>query len=284
MRKVKFIFISVASILSFVLMIFLFQVKDTKADDSDYEVDISTTPAQFLFDVKNMKPGDWSTSSLKINNEGNLDFNYSISSHHESGDSYLYNQFLVWVSDREGLLYEGKLSDFSNFPLGTIAAKGSNTLIFKVELPYETGNEAQGKSTSVTFELNAIGHKEEIPIGDQCFEPPFSNRNFTQHQNSTVPIKFHIEGSEKSDIQKNVRLEVTGPSTSGDKVKYVFTTEKENLDLQKVNPPHYHAQFSPFNYPVMTDKWYTATVYVDNKVYCNRTFEVLSQGNRSNAP
>jgi len=283
MRRVKYIIISVAILLSLV-MIFLIQVKDTKADESEYEVDISTTPAEFLFNVKNMKPGDWSTSTLEVNNEGNLDFNYSISSHQESGDSYLYNQFLVWVSDSDGLLYEGKLSDFSAFPLGTIAAKGSNTLTFKVELPYETGNEAQGKSISVTFELNAVGHEEEIPIGDQCFEPPVSNRNFTQHQKSTVPIKFHIEGSDENEIQKNVRLEVTGPSTSGDKVKYVFTTEKGNLDLQKVNPPHFHAQFSPFDYPVMTDQWYTATVYVDNKVYCNRTFEVLSQGNRSNAP
>jgi hypothetical protein len=282
MKRLKYIFISAAILLS-MTMIFLIQVKDTKANESDYEVDISTTPAEFLFDVKNMKPGDWTTSTLEVNNDGNLDFNYSISSHQESGDRYLYNQFLVWVSDSEGLLYEGKLTDFSAFPLGTIAAKGSNTLTFKVELPYETGNEAQGKSTSVTFELNAVGHKEEIPIGDQCFEPPFSNRNFTQHQKSTVPIKFHIEGSEKNMIQKNVRLEVTGPSTSGDKVKYVFTTEKENLDLQKVNPPHYHAQFSPFDYPVMTDQWYTATVYVDNKVYCDRTFQVLMQGNRSNA-
>lgn len=196
MRRVKFIFISVATLLSLVI-IFLIQVKDTKADESDYEVDISTTPAQFLFEVKNMKPGDWSTSTLEINNDGNLDFNYSISSHQDSGDSYLYNQFLVWVLDSEELLYEGKLSDFTEFPLGTIAAKGSNTLTFMVELPYETGNEAQGKSTSVTFALNAVGHKEEIPIGDQCFEPPFSNRNFTQHQKSTVPIKFHIEGSEK---------------------------------------------------------------------------------------
>ncbi|MCM3692730.1 CalY family protein [Neobacillus niacini] len=73
MKRVKFIFISVAILLSMV-MIFLIQVKDTKADESDYGVDISTTPAEFLFDVKNMKPGDWSTSTLEVNNEGNLDF------------------------------------------------------------------------------------------------------------------------------------------------------------------------------------------------------------------
>jgi hypothetical protein len=265
------------------MMIFIFQGRDTKADESEYEVDISTTPVDFLFDVKNMKPGDWSISTLKINNEGNLDFNYSISSHKESGDNYLYNQFFVWVSDNDGLLYEGRLSDFSEFPLGTIASKGSSTLTFKVELPYETGDEAQGKTTSVTFALNAVGHKQEVPIGDQCFEPPFSNRNFTLHQKSTVPIKFHIgdNKSENANLQ-GVRFEVTGPSTNGGNVKYVFTTEKENLDLQKVNPPHYHAQFSPFDYPVMTDQWYTATVYVDNKVYCKRSFQVLEQGNRSN--
>jgi hypothetical protein len=195
MRKVKFIFIGGAMILSLILMIFLVQVKDTKADESEYEVDISTTPGEFLFNVKNMKPGDWSTSTLEVKKWRQPWF--PISSHQESGDYYLYNQFLVRVSDSEGLLYEGRLSDFSAFPLGTIAAKGSNTLTFIVELPYKTGNKVQGKTTSVTFALNAVGHKEEVPTGDQCFEPPFSNRNFTQHQKSTVPIKFHIEGSEK---------------------------------------------------------------------------------------
>jgi hypothetical protein len=286
MNRYKIIFTSVSIILSMILLLFLFQVNETKADE-DYRVDIATTPAEVLFNVGNMKPGDWTTSILKISNNGNLDFNYSVNSRQESGDLYLYKQFLLKVLGSEGTLYEGSLKDFHDFPLGTIAARGSNSLTFTVELPYETGNEAQGQSTSVAFDFTAIGHEEQIPIDGQCFEPPFSNRNFTLHQKSTVPIKFHLRdshGNLEDEILQNVRLEVTGSSTSAGNVKYVFTPKNGTLDFQKVNQPHYHAQFSTFDYPVSIDQWYTATVYVDNKVYCNQTFQVLKQGNRSNAP
>jgi hypothetical protein len=78
---------------------------------------------------------------------------------------------------------------------------------------------------------------------------------------------------------QNVRLEVTGASPSGGSLTYVFTPKNETLDFQKVKPPHYHARFSTFDYPVVTNQWYTATVYVDNKEYCTRTFQVLKKGN-----
>ncbi|MGG3470167.1 hypothetical protein ABES02_22110 [Neobacillus pocheonensis] len=286
MKSYKLIFTGAIVILSIILFISLFMVKNIKADE-DYRVEINTSPTEVLFNVGNMKPGDKETSILKVNNDGNLDFNYTVSSRKEFGDDYLYNQLLLKVSNSEGLLYEGSFKDFFNFPLGTIAAFGSNSLVFTVELPFETGNEAQGKSTKVAFDFIAIGHEEQIPIDGQCFEPPFGNRNFTLQQKSTVPIKFHLRdshGNLEDEILQNVRLEVTGPKDSGGNVKYIFTPKNGNLDFQKVSPPHYHAQLSPFDYPLVTDQWYKATVYVDNKEYCNKTFQVLKQGNRSNAP
>lgn len=286
MKKYTFILIFTL-IITFVLLLFSFiRVNHTKADESEYMVDISTNPAEILFNIGNIKPGDWTTSVLQVNNDGNLDFNYTVNSHMESGDIYLYNQFFLRVSDNEGKLYEGKLKDFVNFPLGTIPAKVSNPLTFTVELPYETGNEAQGKATSFVFDFNAVGHEEQIPIDGQCFEPPFSNRNFSLQPKSTVPIKFHLRDSDgdlEEEILQNVRLEVTGPSLSGGNIKYEFTQKNGGLNFQKVDPPHYHAQFSPFNHPVVVDQWYKATVYVNNKEYCNRMFQVLEQGNRSNA-
>ena len=103
---------------------------------------------------------------------------------------------------------------------------------------------------------------------------------------STVPIKFHLrdtDGDLEKEILQNVRLEVTGPSPKESNIKYVFTQKNGELDFQKVDPPHYHAQFSPFDYPVVVNQWYTATVYVNDKEYCNRIFQVLEKGNRSNA-
>ncbi|MEH7276380.1 hypothetical protein, partial [Neobacillus vireti] len=226
MKKNKYILISAMIISSILLLLSLSQVSNTKADESEYMVDISTNPSEILFNVGNMKPGDWATSVLEVNNEGNLDFNFSVNSHQESGDLYLYNQFFLRVSDNEGTLYEGKLKDFVNFPLGTLAAGVSNPLKLMVELPYETGNEAQGKSTSFVFDFNAVGHEEQIPIDGQCFEPPFSNRNFSLQPKSTVPIKFHLRDSDgdlEKEFSQKVRLEVTGPSPNGGKIQYVFT-------------------------------------------------------------
>ena len=234
-----------------------------------------------------MAPGDKKTSILKVSNNGNLDFNYSVSSRQETGEIILYNKLLLKVTDSDGSLYEGNLKDFLNFPLGTIAKGGNESLTFTAELPLQTGNDLQGKATTVSFDFTAVGHEEQIPIGDQCYEPPFSNRNFTLQQKSTVPIKFHLRdeyGNLENELLQNVRLEVTGPGKKGGTVKYVFIPKNGTLDFQKIKPPHYHARFSTFDYSVINDQWYTATVYVDNKEYCKKTFQVLGNGNRSNAP
>lgn len=287
MRKHKIIVTSLFVICSMILLVSFIHVRDTKADETVYKVDISTTPAEGFLIAKNMAPGDKKISILKVNNNGNLDFNYSVSSHQQSGDIDLYNKILLKVSDSEGRLYEGTLSGFLDFPLGTIEIGGNDSLTFTAEFPINTGNDLQGKSTTVAFDFTAIGHEEQIPIGDQCFEPPFINRNFTLKNKSTLPIKFHLRdeyGNLENELLQNVRLEVTGPSANGGNAKYVFIPKDGTLDFQRINPPHYHARFSTFDYPVVNDQWYTATVYVDNKEYCKKPFQVLENGNRSNAP
>jgi hypothetical protein len=284
MAKFKSIIIFFISTMILLLSLLLHSIS-TKADETVYNVDISTTPANGFLIAENMAPGDKKTSILKVRNNGNLDFNYSVSSRQESGDLDLFNRILLKVSDGDGPLYEGTLKGFLDFPLGTIAVGVKESISFTAELPIDTGNEFQGKTTTVAFDFSAIGHEVQIPIGDQCYEPPFVNRNFTLHQKSTVPLKFHLRdeyGDLEFDLLQNVRLEVTGPSSSGGNLIYIFTPINGTLDFQKVNPPHYHARFSTFDYPVMTDKWYTATVYVDNKEYCTKTFQILKQGNRSN--
>ncbi|MEH7332275.1 hypothetical protein V7161_06530 [Neobacillus drentensis] len=287
MKRFKLGFIGFILLLTIILLISILQVRGTKADDTVYKVEISTTPAEGFLIAQNMSPGDKKTSILRVSNNGNLDFNYSVSSRQETGNVDLYNKILLKVSDSEGRLYEGPLNNFKDFPLGTIEIDGNESLTFTAELPVDSGNEIQGQSTKVAFDFTAIGHEEQIPIGDQCYEPPFSNQNFTLQQKSTVPIKFHLRdefGNLEEELLQNVRIEVTGPSSKGGVLKYVFVPKDGSLDFQKVNPPHYHARFSTFDYPVVNDQWYTATVYVDNKEYCKKTFQVLQNGNRSNAP
>jgi hypothetical protein len=286
--KTKFIFkfISLLTIPLVLLLVILLEFRGTQVGATEYyNIDIATTPANGFLIAENMAPGDKKTSILNVTNNGNLDFNYSVSSRQIDGDVDLFNQILLKVNSSNGHLYEGTLSSFLNFPLGTIAIGKSSSLTFIAELPLKTGNEAQGKSFKVAFDFLAIGHEEQIPIGSQCFEPPFSNSNFTLHNKSTVPIKFHLRDTFRNledDLLLNVRLEVTGPSIGGGTVKYVFKPTEDTLKFQKLKEPHYHANFSTFDYPVIDDQWYTAKVYVDNKEYCQKTFQVLKKGNRSN--
>lgn len=264
-------------------------INATGAYEATYNIDIALSPANGFLTGRNMKPGDQVTSLLEVENKGNVDFNYTVRSRKEAGDEPLYNQMTLKISDGTGLLYEGPMNGLQNFPLGTIASFQKTSLTFTAALPYETDNEFQGKETTVAFDFTAIGHDDQLPGDGECFEPPFSNRNFTLHQKSTVPIKFHLNNPETGEMESSplddVRLEVKGPDVRGGHVTYLFAVDDGTLKFdQKVDEPHYLARFSTFDYPVKTDSTYTATVYVGDTAVCKKDFMVLEQGNRSNAP
>ncbi|WP_053366866.1 hypothetical protein [Bacillus sp. FJAT-27245] len=284
-KRILYTWITIASLM--LLLVSLAKVHGTQADQTTYYVDISTSPANGFLIAKNMAPGDKKTSILNVSNNGNLDFNYSVSSRQESGDQALFNKIQLTVSDGQGRLFQGPLSGLSQFALGTIAISEGRTLTFTAELPIETGNEAQGKSTSVAFDFTAIAHEDQIPM-DGCFEPPFSNRQYTMHQKSTTPIKFHLRdplGNLDTEMRQNVKLVISGPSIKSPTGTYIFKVSDGTLEFQnKVEEPHYHARFSTWDYMVMNDGSYSAKVYLGEKVVCQRDFQVLENGNRSNAP
>ncbi|PLT35579.1 hypothetical protein [Bacillus sp. V5-8f] len=282
MKKKYLLYIGQSIFTIIILLVIFMPPRGTQADQTTYNVDISTNPANGFLIAENFAPGDMKTSILKVNNNGNLDFNYTVSSSQESGDQALYDRIILTVNDNQGHIYQGPLNGLKDFPLGTIINGGNRDLTFTAELPLETGNDAQGKSTSVAFNFSAVGHEEQIPT-DGCFEPPFSNRNFTLHQKSTVPIKFHLRdgmGNLESIERDNVRLEVSGPDAI-----YNFRVTDGTLDHHdQVDEPHYHARFSTWDYHVTNDMTYTAKVYVGSQVVCQKPFTVLKKGNRSNAP
>lgn len=247
----------------------------TKATSSTYYIDIATTPASGFLTMANMAPGDSVSSILNVENKGNVDFTYSVSSRLENGDTNLYKTINLQVTDRTGKLYEGPMADFQRYPLGTLASFQERSLTFMAQLPANIDNSLQGKSVNVAFDFTAVG---QTVLGDDCFLQPFSNQNFTLHQGSDVPIKFHLHDDQP---HSNVRLEITGPSSSNGQIAYVFSLDNGKLDL---TGNHYLAQFSTRDYAVVTNGTYKATIYVDNVAICEKEFMVLEQGNRSNSP
>lgn len=265
----------------FAMLLVYWPVQTTRATEETYHVDIATSPASGFLTAVNMAPGDQVTSILQVQNTGNLNFNYSVSSRLESGSVILFNKMQIVLSDALGILYEGALKDLQQFALGTIHVADRTSLTFRAALPLDSTNDYQAQNLSVAFDLYAVVHDEDVEAGDGCFEPPFSNNQFALHQKSTVPIKFHLHdalGSLDSTLHNDTRLVITGASTS-----YRFTVGDGTLNFDD-QTGHYLARFSTFYDPVMTNGWYRATVYQNQTELCHKSFQVLEQGNRSNTP
>ncbi|MGE6754812.1 hypothetical protein ACQKFO_15390 [Rossellomorea sp. NPDC071047] len=118
------------------------------------EVDIILIPNEnFLFNISNMKPGDWAERELKIKNGGEKNFNYSIRVDNKQSDRKLFNELelKVFEGDKSNLIYDNQLKNFNGFKPKQLKKGATDSLFFRVEMPYELGNEFQ--QTSAYFEI-----------------------------------------------------------------------------------------------------------------------------------
>ncbi|MDT9026775.1 LPXTG cell wall anchor domain-containing protein [Rossellomorea yichunensis] len=118
------------------------------------EVDIILIPNEkFLFNISNMKPGDWAERELRVKNGGEKDFNYSIRVDNKQSDRKLFNELdlKVYEGDKSILIFDDKLKNFTGFKPKPLKKGVTDSLFFQVEMPYELGNEFQ--QTSAYFEM-----------------------------------------------------------------------------------------------------------------------------------
>ncbi|MEI5907572.1 TasA family protein [Bacillus spongiae] len=115
------------------------------------EIDIASSPTNILFNITNMKPGDWATRTITIHNNGKQDFNYSMSTKRNAGSKELYNELQIVISDEKKELYSGNLSHFEGFPLRNLLKSADEEITFKIDFPSYLGNEFQGLEVEVEF-------------------------------------------------------------------------------------------------------------------------------------
>jgi hypothetical protein len=144
------------ALLAFVLILML-PLEKTLAQVNNGEIDIATSPEKVLFDLTNLKPGDWAERTLTIQNKGKQDFKYLTSSRLKEGSEKLYNELLLTISDKEKVLFDGKMKEFSKLDPRTITKNESEELLFKVVFPEELGNEFQGLESVVEFKFYVDG-------------------------------------------------------------------------------------------------------------------------------
>ncbi|MBM6619057.1 TasA family protein [Bacillus suaedaesalsae] len=148
------------------LLILLFLVKPLsvlgETNTNIPQVDLATEPHKVLFDLTNMKPGDSVTRNLTISNNGKNSFNYLTTSKYLSGSEIFYKQLDLTVKDSKGIIYEGKLYNFSKLAPRLLESKQKETLTFHVTIPMELGNEYQGLTCDFQIYLYVEG---DVPVG-----------------------------------------------------------------------------------------------------------------------
>lgn len=124
------------------------------------EINISLSPTGTLFDITNMKPGDWAPRTITVKNMGTKDFDYLMQLQN-SGDEKLFNELLLEIKVADQELYQGKLTDFKSLPIRKLATGNEENLDVTIRFPEHLGNEFQGLHASFDFIFTAEGNDSE---------------------------------------------------------------------------------------------------------------------------
>ena len=130
-----------------VFFFILFVEKNTSAVEK--ELEINTTPNGILFNVENLKPGDWIPRNLTIKNDGKKDFKYTSKIGKSKSVKGLFEELELEVKKDTKVLYEGKFKDFKGFSPRELARGTEETLLFQVTMPEHLGNEFQNSAAEV---------------------------------------------------------------------------------------------------------------------------------------
>ncbi|WP_102026501.1 LPXTG cell wall anchor domain-containing protein [Salirhabdus sp. Marseille-P4669] len=164
MKKVKKIGVA----LLVILFVFHYSVgAETDGPNSKHEVDIAveTPSGSYLYDVKDMKPGDWMPRTVVVQNNGEKSFDYTTSIHFESGED-LFEILQLEISDANGELYNGKLADFEELSLRNLQPGTEEEIHFTVTFPSDASNIYQGLETKFKFVFTAENFDTPIDNGD----------------------------------------------------------------------------------------------------------------------
>jgi len=132
-------------------------VSAKEEEESVKEIDIMLTPEKVIFDLDNLKPGDWAERTVTITNSGKKDFNYIVSGKRKSGSELFYRALQLVIKGPSGELFNGYLSEFKKLSPSEIVSGESETLTFIVKVPENLGNAYQGLKTEVEFKFYAEG-------------------------------------------------------------------------------------------------------------------------------
>lgn len=143
------------SIILLSMLIMVCPAKTVLADGEE-KTGLEISPNETLFDVIDMKPGDWATRSVIVRNTANEKFEYTFNVDDQSGEK-LFNELMLEVSDVHGELYNGRLKDFKQIDSRSLDSLSEEELTMTIRFPEHLGNDFQGLDTHFSFEFVAEG-------------------------------------------------------------------------------------------------------------------------------
>src|SRR5690606_6161732 len=102
-------FVRLFPFLLLISMICFYPVTKVFADDGkdtvENELDITLSQTENLFDISNMKPGDWAPRTITVMNSGSKDFVYQMQLQN-TGDERLFNELILEIKAGDTELYQ----------------------------------------------------------------------------------------------------------------------------------------------------------------------------------
>ncbi|MEK4711857.1 hypothetical protein [Sporosarcina sp. FSL K6-5500] len=120
------------------------------------DIDISISPNDTLFEISNMKPGDWAPRTITVKNLGSKDFAYQMQLEN-SGEKKLFNELLLEIKADDKELYQGKLAAFKSLPARKLTRGSGENLDITIRFPEHLGNDFQGLGAAFVFTFTAEG-------------------------------------------------------------------------------------------------------------------------------
>ncbi|WP_240456688.1 LPXTG cell wall anchor domain-containing protein [Virgibacillus halodenitrificans] len=132
-----------------------------KAEEEEKELAIDVLPGDVLFNVNNMKAGDWAPRTITVQNNGIKDFTYQMTLRND-GEEKLFNELLLEINDSKSVLYEGKLADFTKLSPRDLSTSKQEELKLTVIFPEHLGNEFQGLNAEFSILFTAEGKTSQL--------------------------------------------------------------------------------------------------------------------------
>lgn len=126
-------------------------------DTTENEIAISISPEEGLFDISNMKPGDWAPRTITVQNSGSKDFVYQMQLQNK-GETKLFNELLLEIKAGETELYQGKLAELKSLPARNLTSGTEENLDITIRFPEHLGNDFQGLESAFVFSFTAEGN------------------------------------------------------------------------------------------------------------------------------